>query len=191
MALATPLLTPLLSRAPSSSSTSTPALPSTPKKGKGGASVVLGRHSWGRPPWYDQTGRGAPAYVIGIAGGSASGKVRLAVVLPSSFPPASELTLTSDGTTTSGRQTSVAKEILSALNHVPNVVILSQDSFYRKHDAAELELAFKSELDFDHPSAIDWGRFESVLRGLRRGEAVEVRLLFSFAGPRLGWGWAP
>jgi hypothetical protein len=72
-------------------------------------------------------------------------------------------------------QTSVAKEILSALNHVPNVVILSQDSFYKRHDAHELELAFRSELDFDHPNAIDWERFEQVLKGLRRGEAVEVR----------------
>lgn len=84
MALATPLLTPLLSR--TTSATGTPALaatapvsgratPSTPRKG--GGSVVLGRHSWGRPPWYNQHGQAATSYVIGIAGGSASGKVRL------------------------------------------------------------------------------------------------------------------
>jgi len=79
MALATPLLTPLLSRA--TSSTGTPALTATaPASGrstprKGGGSVVLGRHSWGRPPWYNQHGQAATSYVIGIAGGSASGKV--------------------------------------------------------------------------------------------------------------------
>lgn len=54
-------------------------------------------------------------------------------------------------------------------------MILSQDSFYRRHDQAELDAAFKSELDFDHPNAIDWELFEEVLGCLRRGESVEVR----------------
>lgn len=33
-------------------------------------------HSHGRAPWYDMHGTPNQAYVIGIAGGSASGKVR-------------------------------------------------------------------------------------------------------------------
>lgn len=32
-------------------------------------------HSHGRAPWYDMNGTPNQAYVIGIAGGSASGKV--------------------------------------------------------------------------------------------------------------------
>lgn len=32
-------------------------------------------HSTGRAPWYDLQGKPIDAYVIGIAGGSASGKV--------------------------------------------------------------------------------------------------------------------
>ena len=44
-------------------------------------------------------------------------------------------------------QTSVARAILSALNYVPTVLILSQDSFYNQHTPEEVESAFKNELD--------------------------------------------
>jgi hypothetical protein len=37
------------------------------------------RQSYGRAPWYDMDGVPVEAYVIGIAGGSASGKVRKGV----------------------------------------------------------------------------------------------------------------
>lgn len=37
------------------------------------------QHSHGRAPWYDMTGTPNQAYVIGIAGGSASGKVSFKV----------------------------------------------------------------------------------------------------------------
>ena len=80
-----------------------------------GKNVVMTSH--GRAPWYTPDGKPIEAYVIGIAGGSASGK------------------------------TSVARAILSALGYIPTVLILSQDAFYRAHSAEELELAFKSDLD--------------------------------------------
>lgn len=44
-------------------------------------------------------------------------------------------------------QTSVARAILSALDHIPTVLILSQDAFYRKHTPEEIKLAFASDLD--------------------------------------------
>lgn len=44
-------------------------------------------------------------------------------------------------------QTSVARAILSALNYIPTVLILSQDSFYNAHSPEEVELAFKNDLD--------------------------------------------
>jgi hypothetical protein len=44
-------------------------------------------------------------------------------------------------------QTSVARAILSALDYIPTVLILSQDAFYRKHTQEEIDLAFKSDLD--------------------------------------------
>jgi hypothetical protein len=37
-----------------------------------------------------------------------------------------------------------------------------QDSFYRKHTQEEIDLAFKSELDLDHPDAIDTDLFVKV-----------------------------
>lgn len=55
----------------------------------------------GRAPWYDSDGRSRPAYVIGVAGGSASGK------------------------------TSVARRVLARLPNVAWVAIVSQDSFYK------------------------------------------------------------
>lgn len=44
-------------------------------------------------------------------------------------------------------QTSVARSILSALNNIPTVLILSQDSFYQQHSPEEIEMAFKNDLD--------------------------------------------
>ncbi|KAI0714320.1 hypothetical protein C8T65DRAFT_644703, partial [Cerioporus squamosus] len=89
--------------------------------------------SHGRPPWYDEDGHSVgDAFVIGIAGGSASGK------------------------------THVARRIVQALGSIPTVVILSQDSFYRRHSPEDLELAFANRYDFDHPDAIDMPLFASV-----------------------------
>lgn len=76
--------------------------------------------------------------------------------------------------TFSAFQTSVAREILRLLDHVPNVLIISQDSFYRHHSPEEIDLAFSNELDFDHPSAIDFDLFREVLEALRKGGSVEV-----------------
>jgi uridine kinase len=83
----------------------------------------------GRPPWYTPTGKAVPSYVIGIAGGSASGK------------------------------THVATSILRQLNHIPTCLILSQDSFYNKLNAEKEALAHKNELDLDAPEAIDMKLF--------------------------------
>jgi uridine kinase len=37
-----------------------------------------------------------------------------------------------------------------------------QDSFYRQHTQEEIDLAFRSELDLDHPNAIDTDLFVEV-----------------------------
>ncbi|KAF5343201.1 hypothetical protein D9756_011556, partial [Leucocoprinus leucothites] len=78
------------------------------------------------------------AFVIGVAGGSASGK------------------------------THVAREIVRALGSIPTVIILSQDSFYKHHSSEELVLAHANMLDFDHPSAIDMPMFASCLADLKQ-----------------------
>lgn len=77
-------------------------------------------------------------------------------------------------------QTSVARAILSALDHIPTVLILSQDAFYRKHTPEEIKLAFQNDLDLgkcrisldltqallttrkDHPDSIDIALFAKV-----------------------------
>ncbi|UOH82992.1 hypothetical protein LQV05_005705 [Cryptococcus neoformans] len=100
--------------------------------------------SHGRAPWYGPDGRNVEAYVVGIAGGSASGK------------------------------TSVARAILSALNYIPTVLILSQDSFYNAHSPEEVELAFKNDLDLDHPDAIDMTLFAQCIKDLKQGKATEI-----------------
>ena len=54
----------------------------------------------GRQPWYDADGRPISPYIVGVAGGSASGK------------------------------TSIAKEVIRLLPNIPWVAIVSQDAFY-------------------------------------------------------------
>ncbi|ODN85473.1 uridine kinase [Cryptococcus wingfieldii CBS 7118] len=100
--------------------------------------------SHGRAPWYGPDGRNVEAYVVGIAGGSASGK------------------------------TSVARAILSALDYIPTVLILSQDAFYYAHTPEQLELAFNNDLDLDHPDAIDKPLFAQCLSDLKQGKATEI-----------------
>ncbi|KAI0279728.1 armadillo/beta-catenin/plakoglobin [Russula aff. rugulosa BPL654] len=89
--------------------------------------------SHGRPPWYGQDGQSlSPAFVVAIAGGSSSGK------------------------------THVARQIVRSLGSIPTVVIISQDSFYKKHTPEEVALAFASRFDLDHPDSIDMDLFASV-----------------------------
>jgi Ni2+-binding GTPase involved in maturation of urease and hydrogenase len=95
-----------------------------------GKNTVMASH--GRAPWYTPDGRPVPAYVIGIAGGSASGK------------------------------TSVARAILSALGYIPTVLILSQDAFYRAHTPEEVEKAFNNDLDVGESCEIQSGALDSL-----------------------------
>ncbi|KAF8206395.1 armadillo/beta-catenin/plakoglobin [Mycena galopus ATCC 62051] len=94
--------------------------------------------SHGRPPWYGVNGeRITDAFVVGIAGGSGSGK------------------------------THVAQQIVRSLGSIPSVVILSQDSFYKRHTDEELVLAHASAFDFDHPDSIDMPLFAACLADLK------------------------
>lgn len=98
--------------------------------------TVLRSH--GRPPWYGEDGLPINnAFVIGIAGGSASGK------------------------------THVARQIVKSLGSVPIIVIMSQDSFYKRHTEEEIALAHANRFDFDHPDAIDMPMFASCLADLK------------------------
>ncbi|KAI0749410.1 armadillo/beta-catenin/plakoglobin [Daedaleopsis nitida] len=139
--LEVPVLRPSLSR--TVSNTLAPSSPRFEFLLQAKKNTILKSH--GRRPWYDEDGHAiGDAFVIGIAGGSASGK------------------------------THVARRIVQALGSIPTVVILSQDSFYRQHSPEELELAFANRYDFDHPDAIDMPLFAACLADLKAGRQSNI-----------------
>lgn len=81
--------------------------------------------------------------VIGIAGGSGSGK------------------------------TTVVNEIVARMSEVAHekVVVIPQDSYYK--DQGHLPLEERQALNFDHPDAIDWDLLTSQLKDLKEGRAIE------------------
>ncbi|KAH8994883.1 armadillo/beta-catenin/plakoglobin [Lactarius akahatsu] len=107
------------------------------------SNTILKSH--GRPPWYGEDGQPiSPAFVIGIAGGSSSGK------------------------------THVARQIVRSLGSIPTVVIISQDSFYNKLTPAKVALAFASRLDLDHPDSIDMNLFATCLSDLKNLQQTSI-----------------
>ncbi|KAG8908347.1 Uridine kinase [Tulasnella sp. 403] len=101
--------------------------------------------SHGRPPWYAEDGKPlTDAFVIGIAGGSASGK------------------------------TFVAEQILKQMEHLPSVVIMSQDSFYNRLSPEQNKRAFENKHDFDHPNALDLKLFASCLADLKACKQTNI-----------------
>ncbi|KAG9054154.1 Uridine kinase [Serendipita sp. 407] len=101
--------------------------------------------SHGRLPWYNEHGISlGPAFTIGIAGGSASGK------------------------------THVAHEIVRQLGAIPGVVIMSQDSFYNWNPPDQIALAFANEKDFDHPDSLDLDMFANCLRDLKHNRQTNI-----------------
>ncbi|KAL5504303.1 URK1 [Sanghuangporus vaninii] len=122
-----------------------PRLHSTAAKltGEPMKNTILKSH--GRGPWYDEDGNHiSDAFVISIAGGSASGK------------------------------TYVARQILRSLGCLPSVVIMSQDSFYKALTPEQVEQAFACEYDFDHPDAIDMVEFANCLSDLKKGRQTNI-----------------
>jgi len=84
-------------------------------------------------------------YIIGVCGGSGSGK------------------------------SSVCKSLIEMLPNTVNSNILSMDCFYRPLNEDQLRQALKSEYDFDHPDALDIDRFEHVVSSIKRGESVSIQ----------------
>lgn len=90
------------------------------------------------------------AFVIGIAGGSSSGK------------------------------THVARQIVRSLGSIPTVVIMSQDSFYKRLTPEKVALAFASRLDLDHPNSMDMDLFAACLSDLKSLRQTNIPV-YSFA----------
>jgi len=89
-------------------------------------------------------------FLIGVAGGTASGK------------------------------TSVCTRIIEQLGQTAvsdkqrQVVLLSQDSFYRNLDPEEKKLAFKGEYNFDHPDAFDFDLTVQTLKDIQASRIVQI-----------------
>eukprot|EP00092_Neocalanus_flemingeri_P056661 GFUD01067194.1.p1 GENE.GFUD01067194.1~~GFUD01067194.1.p1 ORF type:complete len:206 (+),score=56.21 GFUD01067194.1:71-688(+) len=91
-----------------------------------------------------------PTLIIGVAGGTVSGK------------------------------STVCKKLMENLgqNEMSNVdkqvVSLSQDSFYRELNSAEISKAGKGMFNFDHPDALDSQLMEAVLQDILRGMPTKI-----------------
>ncbi|EJW88069.1 uridine kinase [Wuchereria bancrofti] len=85
-------------------------------------------------------------FIIGVAGGTASGK------------------------------SSVCSRIMEKLGkaHERRVVTISQDSFYRSLSDEEIRKANRGEFNFDHPDAIEFTLMISILHKMKKGESVIV-----------------
>ena len=79
------------------------------------------------------------------------------------------LTLGIAGGTGSGKST-VVEQILNELP-VGEVSILSQDSYYKQND--HLSYEERCDINFDHPSAIDFELLRQHLLELKRGNSIE------------------
>ncbi|XP_040026424.1 uridine-cytidine kinase 2-B [Gasterosteus aculeatus] len=89
-------------------------------------------------------------FLIGVSGGTASGK------------------------------SSVCEKIMELLgqnkidHHQRQVVILSQDSFYKVLTAEQKAKALKGQFNFDHPDAFDNELIKQTLRQILQGETVQI-----------------
>lgn len=81
--------------------------------------------------------------VIGIAGGSGSGKTTVVNEIKKKFLDESE----------------------------DNIVVIPQDSYYK--DQGHLPLEVRQTLNFDHPDSIDWDLLVRQLKDLKSGRSVE------------------
>ena len=89
---------------------------------------------------------------------------------------------------TSCGKTSVAKEIQTRLQHqllkkskgnntlntTLNIVLLSQDNSYKTLSPSEIQQAFNSEYNFDHPNAQDHDLFFKWLSEIKNGSSVKI-----------------
>lgn len=82
--------------------------------------------------------------IIGVAGGTASGKTTIANAIMAS---------------------------IASINH-PQVVMIQHDAYYR--DASHLPLAERARINFDHPDALETGLMVRHLRELIAGRSIEM-----------------
>ncbi|KAL2737139.1 uridine-cytidine kinase-like 1 isoform X1 [Vespula maculifrons] len=102
----------------------------------------------GRPPWYNSAGQQVEPFVIGICGGSASGKTTVATKIIESLS-VQWVTLLS----------------MDSFYKVRRQLVLNE----KQH-----EMAARNEYNFDHPDAFDIELLKTTLQRLKEGRMVEV-----------------
>ncbi|KTF91407.1 hypothetical protein cypCar_00009077 [Cyprinus carpio] len=106
-------------------------------------------------------------FLIGVAGGTASGKVGILLYLTYKYYQLSKSTYVFNYNPVFF-QSSVCGKIMELLgqnkidHHQRQVVILSQDSFYRVLTPEQKAKALKGQFNFDHPDAFDNEKEETV-----------------------------
>ncbi|XP_031830999.2 uridine-cytidine kinase-like 1 isoform X5 [Nomia melanderi] len=102
----------------------------------------------GRPPWYNSAGQQVEPFVIGICGGSASGK------------------------------TTVATKIIESLDvpwvTLLSMDSFYKTLFTKVLNEKQHEMAACNEYNFDHPDAFDFELLRTTLQRLKEGRMVEV-----------------
>lgn len=97
------------------------------------------------------------------------------------------------GGTASGKST-VCRKIMEKLgqdvvdhSHHQRVVCISQESFYRELDDQERDEALKGNYNFDHPDALDSELIVKILRDVLHGKEVQIPVydfaLMRYASP--------
>lgn len=77
-------------------------------------------------------------------------------------------------------QSTVCKRIMEKLGQVDmiqtqrQVVCISQDSFYRELNSAEITKAEKGQFNFDHPDAFNEKLMEKTLKAILAGHKCEI-----------------
>jgi hypothetical protein len=105
----------------------------------------------GRPPWYDVSGETMQPFIIGIAGGSASGKTTVAqYVISHGSAKKRKPGQCQTKEAWSSFPLRMHRAIIEELG-VRWVVLMSMDSFYKALTPEQKELAAKGEYNFDHP----------------------------------------
>ncbi len=74
------------------------------------------------------------------------------------------------GGTGSGK-TTVVNRIMNNLDMADEVVVISQDNYYKKND--HLSFEERTKINFDHPNSIDFDLLVEHLKALKEGKTVE------------------
>ncbi|XP_017463519.1 PREDICTED: probable uridine-cytidine kinase, partial [Rhagoletis zephyria] len=111
-------------------------------------------------------------FVIGVAGGTASGKSTVCSKIMEKLGPLDPKNSNNSSSSTTSTTTSSSSAYLSA--NQKRVICISQDSFYRKLNEEDRAMVAKGLFNFDHPAAFDVPLLVHTLNEVLSGKMVKV-----------------